>query len=123
MRNWLSKREPIFLENSLVPVFLSKFAPITIYAISLGIFVFSRGVLHNVTKRHETVHYHQQLELLFVGFWFLYIAFFLMGLIKYRDGRKAYYESPFEREARHVQEDQALLALRPMYGWTRFMKG
>ena len=41
MRNW----EPIFIENSKVPVWLSYLAPINIGAIALFFLVFSRDVM------------------------------------------------------------------------------
>ena len=59
---------PIFVENSRLPVVLSKLSPINIWAISLGLFVFCRGELSAVTKNHETIHFRQWVELLFVGF-------------------------------------------------------
>ena len=46
---------PIFIENSKIPVWLSKFSPININAITLGPIVLSRGVLSERVKRHFTV--------------------------------------------------------------------
>jgi hypothetical protein len=59
MRNW----KPIFVENSKIPIWLSKIAPIEIGAITLGFIVFSRGEISERTKRHETIHFQQFLEL------------------------------------------------------------
>lgn len=80
-KNW----KPIFIENSKVPVWLSKIAPLRIGAISFGLWVWSRREMSDKTKRHETIHFQQQLELLFVFQWILYGVFWLIGLIKYRN--------------------------------------
>ena len=82
MRHW----KPLFFENSKLPVWLSKLAPIEIGALSFAFFVWGRKELSERTKRHETIHYQQQLELLFVGQWLLYGIFWLQGYVKYRNG-------------------------------------
>ena len=115
--------KPLFVENSRVPVFLSYFTPITIWAISFGTFVWCRGKLSERVKRHETIHYHQQLELLFVFQWLLYVVFWAWGMMKYRYGKKAYRETPFERAAFGNDRDSDYLSSRPLYNWVRYIKG
>lgn len=112
---------PILKENSKVPVFLSRFSPIEIGAISLGLFVFSRGVMSSETKRHETIHYKQWLELGFVGFLILYPLFWLVLRIKYRSGKKAYVRNPFEREAYTNESDENYLLTRSPYAWVKYI--
>ena len=113
----LSKLKPKFIENSRIPVWLSYIAPINIWAISFGLWVWCRGELSNKTRRHETIHFQQQIELLFVGQWILYLLFWLVGLVRYRDGEKAYRENPFEREAYRHDDDEGYLATRRRYTW------
>ena len=67
----MKKWKPLMFENSKIPVWLSKIAPIEIWALSFFIFVFCRAKLNDVTKRHEIIHFQQQLELAFVGQWIL----------------------------------------------------
>lgn len=130
MKEWMPK----IFSNSRVPEWLSKVSPIEIYAISLGWWVWCRGNLDakNIagktrraaaekTVRHETIHFQQQLELLFVGQWLLYGLFWLVGLVRYRDGSKAYYESPFEREAYQNDKDEDYLKNRKRYAWVRYI--
>jgi len=112
-------KEPIFIENSRVPVWLSNFAPINIWAFSFGCWVWCRGKLSQTTRRHETIHYHQQLELLFVFQWVFYISFWCIGLIRYRDGEKAYRENPFEREAYKHQHDIDYISTRRFCAWMK----
>ena len=110
---------PIFVEDSKVPVWLSKVAPIEIGAISFGLWVWCRRKADARLRQHETIHYKQQLELLFVFQWILYGVFWLVGLVRYRDGEKAYRENPFEREAYENQSRALYLEHRRPYEWAR----
>lgn len=131
IKEWMPK----IYSNSKVPAWLSKISPIEIYAISFGWWVWCRGNLDlksiagktrrtaaAETVRHETIHFQQQLELLFVGQWLLYGLFWLIGLVRYRDGSKAYYESPFEREAYSNDKDENYLINRERYAWLQYLR-
>ena len=124
MKNWirsfLSKRTPWFIENSNLPALITKIAPINVEAISLLCFVFCKTTLPASLKNHETIHYHQQIELLFLFHWILYGVFWLIGLVKYKNSRDAYYNNPFEREAYVNQENLNYLSERKFYSWTKY---
>ena len=113
----LKNLKPKFIENSKIPIWLSHIAPINIWAISFGLWVWCRGTLSDRTRRHETIHFQQQIELLFVGQWILYGLFWLVGLVRYRNGEKAYRENPFEREAYRHDDDKDYIATRRRYTW------
>tara|TARA_B100001029_G_C14638218_1_gene222923 strand:- start:16 stop:378 length:363 start_codon:yes stop_codon:yes gene_type:complete len=113
--------EPKFIENSKIPVWLSKLAPIDIWAISFGVWVWCRGELSKTTRRHETIHFQQQLEMAFVFQWIAYGLFYLIGLVKYRDGETAYRENPFEREAYQNEKKYTYLEKRKRYAWIKFI--
>jgi hypothetical protein len=115
----IKKWKPIFIENSKIPVWLSKLAPIEIGAIAFGLCVWSRGEMDDRVRRHETIHFQQQLELLFVGQWILYGFYYLKGLIKYKNGAAAYLASPFEREAYANQSAENYLENRKRYSWLK----
>jgi hypothetical protein len=115
MKNW----KPIFIENSKIPVWLSKIAPIEIYAISFGWFVWCRGTMSEVLRRHECIHFQQQLELAFAGQWILYIFSWIHGLWKYRDPAVAYRENIFERESFSNDCVKDYLKSRPRYAWVK----
>tara|TARA_Y100001938_G_C8032888_1_gene401664 strand:- start:472 stop:840 length:369 start_codon:yes stop_codon:yes gene_type:complete len=117
----LKAYKPVFIENSKLPVFLSIFAPIDIWAISFGFWVWCRGEMTTETKTHETIHFQQQLELLFVGQWVLYIFFYLKGLIQYRDGKTAYFQNPFEREAYANDKSEGYLLERRRFNWVNYI--
>tara|TARA_B100000161_G_scaffold37783_2_gene22523 strand:- start:15 stop:383 length:369 start_codon:yes stop_codon:yes gene_type:complete len=112
---------PIFVENSRLPVWLSKIVPINVYAFSFAIWVVCRGTMSERTKRHEIIHYKQQLEMLFVLQWALYGIFHLINLVRYRDGQIAYYENPFEREAYDNDEDVDYLEKRKHFAWVKYI--
>ena len=116
MKNW----KPKFINNSRLPVWLSKIAPIKIWAISLAFWVWCRGEMSETTKRHETMHFQQQLELLFVFQWILYGLFWVVGFIKYRNGKKAYFQNLFEQEAYDNEEGVDYLSNRKRYSWWKY---
>ncbi len=111
-------REPIFVENSKIPILLSWV--IKIWAITLFPFVFCRGELNEGTKRHETIHHRQYVELLVIGFLLLYLVDFIHGFIKYRDSQRAYYRIRFEQEAYDKDSDLEYLDERPRYAWWKY---
>ena len=109
--------KPLFIENSKIPVWLSYLSPIDIGAITLGPVVISRGTMSDTTKNHETIHWQQYMELAIIGFLLMYLAYWLIGLIKYRDGSKAYYQIPFEQEAYQNQDNIDYLQQRKLWAW------
>jgi hypothetical protein len=115
MKTWT----PIYIENSRIPALLSYMSPIDIWAISIGPFVWCRGFLTDRLRRHETIHYQQQLELLFVGQWALYILFWLWNLVLYRNGAIAYMNNPFELEAYANDNKEDYLLTRKRYSWVK----
>ena len=115
----LRDSKPWFFENSKVPVFLSYFTPITIGAITIGPFVFSRGEMSEETKNHETIHWQQYIETGILGFILLYYLFYGINLIRYRDGKKAYYMIPFEKEAYDNDMNLDYLKTRKRFSWLK----
>ena len=101
MRNW----KPIYIENSRILAWLSYLAPISIQAITLGVIVISKDEMSEVTKNHKTIHLQQYLETLFLGFLILYFWDWFIGLVKYKDGQKAYLSIRAEQEAHKNQEN------------------
>jgi hypothetical protein len=109
MRNW----KPFFFENSKLPKFLSYFAPIAIGAISLFGFVFSRNEMSERTKRHETIHFQQQLETFMIGFLIIYLwDYFKNLLIKRLPGEEAYRNLRAEQEAYFWDQDEEYLSIK-----------
>jgi hypothetical protein len=116
MKNW----KPFVFENSRIPGWISKISPIDVWAVSIFIFVFCKGKLNETTRVHETIHFQQQLELLFVFQWILYAFFWIVGLIKYKSGKEAYYKNPFEQEAYNSAPVTNYLQDRKRYSWWKY---
>ena len=109
--------KPWFVENSNIPVWLSYVSPINISAITLGPVVISTGTMSEITKRHETIHFQQYLELLFIGFILLYLGHWLANLLRGQSGAEAYLNIPFEKEAYANATDENYLQNRKRYAW------
>tara|TARA_Y100001970_G_C13789104_1_gene629330 strand:- start:32 stop:391 length:360 start_codon:yes stop_codon:yes gene_type:complete len=111
---------PIFIEDSAIPVLLSRVSPIDIGAITLGPFVFSRGKIDPVMRNHEAIHWQQYKETGIIGFILLYALFYIIGCIRYRSTSLAYYNIPFEREAYQNDSDFGYIFRRKRWAWLRY---
>jgi hypothetical protein len=114
--------KPLFFENSWFPKLLSKVSPINVWAVSIGPFVWCKGELSEETKRHETIHFQQQLEMLFVFQWAAYFAFYALRRYEYGSWKASYYEIPFEREAYKKQDEVDYLQNRKRYAWLEYVR-
>lgn len=74
----------------------------------------------SVDYNHECIHYAQEKELLFVGFYILYVIDFLFALLWFRNWHKAYRNISFEREAYCHQDDLNYLQHRKHFAWRNF---
>lgn len=116
---------PIFIENSKIPVWLSKVSPININAITLGPIVLSRSTLSERVKRHETIHFMQYKELFFIGFLLIYLFDYLYAAIIKRKGfsRESYLSIRFEQEAYDNDHDIDYLKRRKKFRWKDYPLG
>jgi hypothetical protein len=69
---------------------------------------------------HEKIHLVQQLELLILGFYVLYLLNYLVNLFKYKNHQKAYLNIIFEREAYSMESDLSYLKRRKLWQWRVF---
>lgn len=69
---------------------------------------------------HESIHINQQLELLVIPFYILYILEWIIKLFIY-GGKKAYYNISFEREAYSNEYDKDYLQNRRPYSWLNYI--
>tara|TARA_R100000152_G_C6550471_1_gene25179 strand:- start:36 stop:380 length:345 start_codon:yes stop_codon:yes gene_type:complete len=106
------------VENSRIPAMLSWF--INIGAITLYPFIISRGVMSKETLNHERIHIEQQKELLVVGFYLLYIMYWLVNLLWHKMGKsEAYLMIPFEKEAYANDGNPDYLKTRRRFAWLK----
>ena len=109
---------PIVIENSSIPKYLSIF--ININAITLWPFVISRTLFNKRVLDHEKIHIRQQQEMLVIGFYILYVYYWLRGVWMYGDAGIAYHSIPFEQEAYANEHDEDYLANRPFWAWRQY---
>jgi len=69
---------------------------------------------------HERIHIRQQVELLILPFYLLYLIEFGIGLIKYKNRQTAYINISFEREAFKHDADLNYLSERKLWAWRKY---
>jgi hypothetical protein len=74
----------------------------------------------NAFINHEKIHLVQQLELLLIGFYILYLLNYFFNLIKYLNHDKAYLNIIFEKEAYEMESDLDYLQKRNLWSWVKF---
>jgi hypothetical protein len=87
------------------------------------LFVCSDTRNHEELIRHETIHIRQQLELLIIGAWLLYLCeYWYAKYIKKFDARQAYYYTALEQEAHRNAMNTRYLAERKPYAMFRYLR-
>ena len=71
--------------------------------------------------RHEKIHFKQQIELLILPFYVLYLLHYLLNLLIYRNRSKAYFNICFEKEAYANDQNSNYLLKRRLYAWTKYL--
>jgi len=75
-----------------------------------------------VLINHEKIHLRQQLELLVLPFYLLYILNYAINLVRYRSHFKAYRQIIFEREAYNNEQNLDYLKNRPLFAFLKYVK-
>lgn len=88
------------------------FVAITLFGL---VFTADRHQVDSRVKNHELIHCQQQLEWLYIPFFIVYLAEWLLHLIRLRDSDKAYRAISFEREAYAHEGDMDYIARRRHY--------
>ena len=71
---------------------------------------------------HELIHLRQQMELLVIPFFILYLLNYMVNLIRYKNHDKAYRNIVFEREAYANDSDYSYLNHRGFFSWTNYLR-
>lgn len=75
----------------------------------------------DILLNHELIHIEQQKELYLLGFYILYITYYLYNLIKYCNHNKAYMNIPFEQEAYDNQLNLEYINNRRQHNWSTYV--
>ncbi len=103
-------------------ILVTRFVPYSAMAVYPFILVKKAEMKQNVELiHHEKIHHRQQLELLIVPFYLLYLFNYLFNLLRYRNHYKAYREIIFEREAFQMDNDLDYLNRRKMFAFVNFI--
>jgi len=95
----------------------------------LGMTIFPFMILKTKTLKgdavlinHEKIHLKQQLELLILPFFIMYVFEFLWRLIQYKNWDVAYRNISFEREAYAKEKDLEYLKTRPLFSFVSYFR-
>jgi hypothetical protein len=72
--------------------------------------------------RHEKIHFWQQVEMLFIFHWLIYVLFYVVARAKGHCHYIAYRYNPFEIEAFSNEHDVEYLRKRKPFAWTTYLK-
>lgn len=100
-------------------IFISKFLVPKGY-IGLAVFPFvflqhRRFKLDHTLINHEKIHLRQQLELLIIFFYLIYLLEFIIRLLQYKNWKHTYRNISFEREAYINEKDLNYLKSRSFW--------
>lgn len=96
-----------------------------IVAVTLFGLVFTRDkdMVDRYVLNHELIHCQQQLEWLYIPFFFLYLGEWLWHLVRLHSARQAYMAISFEREAYDNGHNLHYLETRRLYANYRHTSG
>jgi hypothetical protein len=104
------------------PVIVAPWLNVNGMAIFPFILVKAEICKHDATLiRHETIHLRQELELLIILFYVLYLFNYLVNRIKYKTHYDAYLNIAFEREAYAMEHSEQYLSARSFCAWLKFL--
>jgi len=106
-------------------IFYSKYLPPKGFgAINLFGLIFVRKDYGKLTKteiNHERIHSRQIYEMLVVFFYIIYLLEWFVRLIQFRNGKEAYYNISFEREAYRNMDNLSYLENRRPYSFIKYI--
>lgn len=86
------------------------------------VFVRSRELAVNaVVLNHERIHIRQQAELLVIPFYIWYAIEYGLRYLKYKDGKTAYRNISFEREAYYNEGNLNYIKNRRFWGFFNYL--
>ena len=77
--------------------------------------------MEQTTKTHEIIHLHQQRELWLIGFYFLYVFYWVRGIARGKNSHDAYMDIPFEKEAYANEGNKIYPMLRERNAWKKYL--
>lgn len=81
-----------------------------------------RLINDNVIINHEKIHLRQQIELLILPFYVMYLLNYLINRVRYKTHNEAYLNIIFEQEAYLNELNLNYLSHRKWFAWAREIK-
>ncbi|TDQ09512.1 hypothetical protein [Pedobacter metabolipauper] len=106
-----------------MPVFIT-FSKLPANAMAIFPFILLKektGRENKILVNHERIHFKQQLELLILPFYLIYLFNYLINLIRYKDHDSAYFHIVFEKEAYLNERNLKYLSVRKPFAWLTFL--
>ena len=91
--------------------------PIAITLAPFGIYIKEKYLCSKTLRRHEMIHWKQQIEMLIIPFYVWYFIEWVIKLFKY--GKLSYFNISFEREA---NESVDSTYSRKPFGWIKYIR-
>lgn len=102
-------------------ILITRFVPYSAMAVWPFILIKRKEMKQDaVLINHERIHHRQQLEMLIIPFYLVYLVNYLYNLLKYRAHYRAYREIIFEREAYNMETDMGYLKNRPFWSFLKY---
>lgn len=99
-------------------IFFSSFNALAIWPF---IFLKDRSLKSdNILLNHEKIHLRQQIEMLWLVFFIIYLFEFLIKLMVYKKPKLAYFNLSFEREAYQNEENLNYLRNRKLWSVLKY---
>lgn len=102
----------------------NRFSKMEVHTFGKGTNPDSSSTMDQVIKNHENIHWFQQLELLIIPFYIIYILNWLyLGIFKYkgRNWTLAYQNIIFEKEAYDNEYDVSYLERRKIWSFLKYL--
>jgi hypothetical protein len=77
--------------------------------------------LNKQLMNHEFIHFRQQIELLFIPFYILYLLNYLINLFRFKNHKEAYRNIIFEKEAYENDANLSYLSGRSFASWVAYL--
>jgi len=99
--------------------FLSLFPIAGITLAPFGIYIKENYLMNKFVINHESIHWKQQMEMLIIFFYILYLIEWIIKTFIY--GEKAYVNLSSEREAYAYEHNLNYLKTRKHYAWLKYI--
>ncbi|MBK7149792.1 MAG: hypothetical protein IPH78_13520 [Bacteroidetes bacterium] len=101
---------------------VSRFVPYSALAIYPFVIVKNKALAtHSELLNHEKIHHRQQVELLILPFYLIYLLNYVFNLLRYKNHEQAYRQIVFEQEAFAMDKGLHYLNKRKRFAFVKWI--